>query len=54
MQVDSLPTELLEKPINKVTVIENRLVVSKGAGSKGRMDWEFGISRCKLSYIYNG
>ena len=20
-------------------------------GSKGRIDWEFGISRCKLSYI---
>ena len=55
LQVDSLPTEVLEKPINKVTVIENRLVVSKGAGSEGwGMDWEFGISRCKLLHIYNG
>ena len=31
--------------------IENRLVVAKGEGGGGEMDWEFGISRCKLLYI---
>ena len=30
---------------------ENRLVVAKGEGVGGGMDWEFGISRCKLLYI---
>ena len=34
------------------TDIENRLVVAKsGVGVGGKKDWEFGISRCKLSYI---
>ena len=28
--------------------IENRLVVAKGKGEGGRMDWEFGVSRYKL------
>ena len=36
---------------NRLTGIENRLVVAKGEGEGGGMDWEFGISRCKLSYI---
>ena len=31
--------------------IENKLVVAKWEGCWGRMDWEFGISRCKLLYI---
>ena len=31
--------------------IENRLVVAKGKGIKGGMDWDFVISRCKLLYI---
>ena len=26
-------------------------MVAKGEGGRGRMHWEFGISRCKLSYI---
>ena len=30
---------------------ENRLVVAKEEGSRGRKDWEFEISGCKLSYI---
>ena len=36
----------------KLTVwdIENRLVVAKGEGYGGGMDWKFGISRCKLLY----
>ena len=30
--------------------IENRLVVAKGEGIKGGMEWEVGVSRCKLLY----
>ena len=33
---------------NRITNIENRLVVAKGEGVGGRMEWEFGVSRCKL------
>ena len=33
-----------------VTDIENRLVVARGRWDGGEMDWEFGISRCKLLY----
>ena len=29
---------------------ENRLVIDKGEGVEGGMEWEFGISRCKLLY----
>ena len=29
---------------------ENRLVVAKGEGTEGRMEWELGVSRCKLLY----
>ena len=28
----------------------DRLVAAKGKAGMGRMDWEFGISRCKLVY----
>ena len=31
--------------------MENRLGVAKGERSEGRMEWEFGISKCKLLYI---
>ena len=31
--------------------MENRLVVAKGERVGGRMEWEVGISRCKLLYI---
>ena len=34
---------------NRVTDIENRFVVTKGEGDGGGMEWEVGISRCKLS-----
>ena len=27
---------------------ENRLVVAKGEGGENGMDWEFGVSGCKL------
>ena len=36
---------------NRLTDIENRLVVAKGEGSGGGIDWELGISRCKLVYV---
>ena len=36
--------------INRLTDIENSPVVAKGEDG-GRMDWEFGISRCKLVYL---
>ena len=29
----------------------NRLVVAKGEGVGGWMEWEVGVSRCKLLYI---
>ena len=29
----------------------DRFVVGKGEGDRGGMNWEFGISRCKLLYI---
>ena len=31
--------------------IENRLVVAKGEGVGGGMEWEVEVSRCKLVYI---
>ena len=36
---------------NRLTDIENILVVAKGEGNGGGKDWEVGISRCKLLYI---
>ena len=36
---------------NRLTDIENRLVVAKGEGRRGGMEWEFGVHRCKLLYI---
>ena len=36
---------------NRLTDIENRLVVAKGE-EHGESDYEFGLNRCKLSYIY--
>ena len=36
---------------NRLTDIENRLVVAKGEGGRGGVDWEFGTSRCKLLNI---
>ena len=36
---------------NRLTDIENSPVVAKGEEGGGGMDWEFGISRCKLVYL---
>ena len=30
----------------------NRLAAAKGVGDGGGLNWEFGISRCKLVYIH--
>ena len=36
----------------RLTVIENKLVVARGGGGVGGgMDWEFGVSRYELLYI---
>ena len=34
-----------------LTDIENKCVAAKGEGGGRGMEWEFGISRCKLVYI---
>ena len=31
--------------------IENRLVVAKGEGVGRGVEWEFGVSRCKLLHV---
>ena len=31
--------------------MENRFVVAKGEGEGSGMDWEFGVSRCKLLHL---
>ena len=40
-------------PWNRSRLIdtESKLAAAKGEGSRGGLDWEFGISRCKLLYI---
>ena len=35
----------------RLTGIENRLVVTTREGEGSRMDWEFGVSRCKLLHL---
>ena len=35
---------------NKLMDMENRVVVARGGGGSG-MDWEFGVSRCKLFHL---
>ena len=34
-----------------MSLIENRLLVAKGEGAGGGMEWEFEVSRCQLLYI---
>ena len=41
----------MKRSVAWLTDIENRFVVAKGSVAGGRMDWEFGISRCKWLYI---
>jgi len=36
---------------NRLTDMENRLVTLKEDGGGSGMDWEFGVSRCKLLYL---
>ena len=40
-----------ERHFYRLTDTENGLVVAKAEGRGGRMDGEFGISRCKLLFI---
>ena len=43
-----MPTQTAKSKMS----LENRLVTAKGEGGGGRMDWELGISRCKLLLTY--
>ena len=36
---------------NKITDIESRLVVDKGEGVMGGLEWEVGVSRYRLLYV---
>ena len=36
---------------NRLTDTENRLGIAKEKRERGGMDWEFGVSRCKLLYL---
>ena len=36
---------------NRLTDIDNRLVVAKGDGGGSGIYWEFGVGRCKLLYL---
>ena len=41
----------LKKPsLGRLTNMKNRVVVAKTEGRGEDMDWEFGISKCKLLY----
>ena len=44
-------SEHIYKNRNRLTEIENRLVVAKGETGGSGMDWEFGGSRYKLLYL---
>ena len=36
---------------NRLTDIENRLGIAKEKRERGGMDWEFGVTRCKLLHL---
>ena len=40
--------EVIHKSRNRLTDIENRLVIANGRRGRGGMGWEFGVSQCKL------
>ena len=44
-------TQLSTHIQNRLTDIENRLGIAKGKRGRGRMDWEFGVSRYKLLHL---
>ena len=44
-------SEIFLKTRNRLTDVENRLVVAKEEYGGGGKDWEFGISGCKLLHI---
>ena len=39
-----------QQDIRRLTDVENRIVVAKGEEAKGGVDWEAGVSGCKLLY----
>ena len=41
----------LSRKRDRIMDIENRLLVAKGEGVRRGMEWETGVSRCKLLYI---
>ena len=43
--------EPIYKNRNRLMDIQNRLAIAKVEGIRGGMDWEGGVSRCKLLYI---
>ena len=42
---------ITDRERNRITDVENKLVVAKGEGVGGGMEWEAGVSRRKLLYI---
>ena len=40
-----------EQNRNRLTDIENRLVVAKGEGEESSMDWGFEVGKCKLLHL---
>ena len=42
--------DLFTKQSDRHRVCENRLVIARGRGSAEGMEWECGVSRCKLVY----
>ena len=46
-KIDKIPKTASKQ---KQLPVENRFVVAKGEGVGEGMEWEFGISRCKLLY----
>ena len=36
---------------NRLTDMEDRLVIAKGEGKGGGVDWEFGMNRCQLLHL---
>ena len=46
--MESMAQINLSQERNRLIDIENRLVTAKGEGGGKVMDWEVGVSRCKL------
>ena len=51
MHVESKIRNLITPQKPRLTDTERRLVVARGEADGGGMDWELGVSRCKLLYM---